>query len=242
MKENVQAIILAAGKGRRMRNDYPKCGHVVCGKTMINRIVEELESIGIEDIIIVVGYKKEIIIELTNNKYKYVVQEEQRGTGDAIRCVKEVIKDNKFYSLILLGDMPFVSKEILNNLIEESKTNDDFYVVTNVLDNPTGYGRIIKDNNYIKRIIEEDELTDEEKKIKEVNTGIYLCNTSKLYSYIESIKNDNANEEFYLTDIFSKLGNEAKAIKYINDDRLIGINDYKTLMDMECKFSKKGRD
>ena len=233
------AIILAAGKGTRMKTELPKCAFPLLKKPMVTYIIEALESISIDQIICVVGHKKEVLQDILKDRVKYAIQEEQLGTGHAVKCALDFIDDNG-YTIILPGDTPLIDKEILDQLIEVHKSNkNDFTIGTIVLDNPFGFGRIVRDSsNSVLRIVEEKDASEEERKIKEINTGLFLVDNKLLKKALLKIKNNNAKGEYYLTDIVEILSKEAKIGTFTIKDtyKLNGINDLYTLSLVEKQF------
>ena len=233
------AIILAAGKGTRMKTELPKCAFPLLKKPMVTYIIEALESISIDQIICVVGHKKEVLQDILKDRVKYAIQEEQLGTGHAVKCALDFIDDNG-YTIILPGDTPLIDKEILDQLIEVHKSNkNDFTIGTIVLDNPFGFGRIVRDSsNSVLRIVEEKDASEEERKIKEINTGLFLVDNKLLKKALLEIKNNNAKGEYYLTDIVEILSKEAKIGTFTIKDtyKLNGINDLYTLSLVEKQF------
>ena len=221
------AIILAAGKGTRMKTELPKCAFPLLKKPMVTYIIEALESISIDQIICVVGHKKEVLQDILKDRVKYAIQEEQLGTGHAVKCALDFIDDNG-YTIILPGDTPLIDKEILDQLIEVHKSNkNDFTIGTIVLDNPFGFGRIVRDSsNSVLRIVEE------------INTGLFLVDNKLLKKALLEIKNNNAKGEYYLTDIVEILSKEAKIGTFTIKDtyKLNGINDLYTLSLVEKQF------
>ena len=233
------AIILAAGKGTRMKTELPKCAFPLLKKPMVTYIIEALESINIDQIICVVGHKKEVLQDILKDRVKYAIQEEQLGTGHAVKCALDFIDDNG-YTIILPGDTPLIDKEILDQLIEVHKSNkNDFTIGTIVLDNPFGFGRIVRDSsNSVLRIVEEKDASEEERKIKEINTGLFLVDNFLLKKALLEIKNNNVKGEYYLTDIVEILSKEAKIGTFTIKDtyKLNGINDLYTLSLVEKQF------
>lgn len=233
------AIILAAGKGTRMKTELPKCAYPLLKKPMIAYIVEHLyKSTMIDELITVVGHKKEVIQEILNSTVKYAVQKEQLGTGDAVLSAKDFIKDMEGYTIILPGDMPLIDDSVIKAAINEHiEFRHDLTVVSTIVDDPFGYGRIIRDEaNYLNAIIEENDAKKEEKKIKEINTGIYVINNDLLIPALEKIDNFNAKKEYYLTDIVKILKNDGCLVgTYLleKDYKAMGINDLYTLSKAE---------
>ncbi len=234
------AIILAAGKGTRMKTELPKCAYPLLKKPMIAYIVEHLyKSTMIDELITVVGHKKEVIKEILNSKVKYANQDQQLGTGHAVLMAEEFIKDQEGYTIILPGDMPLIDDLVIKNAISEHiEFRHDLTVVSTIVDDPHGYGRIIRNEaKYLSSIIEENDATSEEKKIKEINTGIYIINNGLLIPALKKISNNNAKKEYYLTDIVKIMKNESNLVgTYLLDEsyKAMGINDLYALSRAEC--------
>jgi bifunctional UDP-N-acetylglucosamine pyrophosphorylase/glucosamine-1-phosphate N-acetyltransferase len=199
----VAAMILAAGKGTRMKSEYPKVIHKVCGKAMINYIGEMLNSIGISKIITIVGYKEELVKENVNYETVFITQTEQLGTGHAVKIGLTALSGHEDSILVINGDLPLVSGETIKCLLQTHINNNyGATLVTAVLEDPTGFGRIIRTaDGKMDRIVEEKDASDLEKRIKEVNLGIYSFKINLLVEYIKELKNENAQGEYYLTDM-----------------------------------------
>lgn len=228
----INAIILAAGKGTRMHTELPKCAYPVAGKPMVNHIIKSLKDANIDNIYVVVGFKKEVVMNVVKDKVTFIEQPNQNGTGDAIRCCKNKMKDLKGYTLIFPGDMPLIDTKRIKDFVTRHRcSKNDFTIMTTLFDNPFGYGRIYRENKRVVKIVEEKEATEEIKKIKEVNTGLYCINNEILFDAVDKINNNNSKGEYYLTDIVDILSSNYKigSYKVVNDYRLIGINDLETL-------------
>lgn len=220
-RKNKYAVVLAAGKGTRMNSELPKVLMEVHNKPMIFYVLDNLKPILFKEIIIVVGYKKEIVIEKVEEyrkaqnypiPIKFVEQKEQLGTGHAFATTEPLLKNQKGNVLVTAGDMPFISTDSFLNLflvIEQEKSIGS--ILTSYLENPTGYGRIIRDqNNYLEKIVEEKDATEEIKKIKEVNTGCYVFQLPEIFLKLKEIKNNNKQGEYYLPDIIEIYKKENK--------------------------------
>lgn len=230
----INAIILAAGKGTRMKTEMPKCIFPILKKPMLSYILSSLDESIVENRIIVVGHKKEMFYEMYEDEL-FAIQENQLGTADAIKSTLPMLDDG--ISIILPGDTPLISKDLINDMISFQKSNDyDLVVGTINMDNPFGYGRIVKNNDYISKIVEEKDASSEIKKIREVNSGIMVVKNSILKEYIPKIKNNNAKNEYYLTDLIEIVGN-AISYEITDKDSLMGINDLYTLSVVEKKLS-----
>lgn len=223
------AIVLAAGKGTRMKTEIPKCAFPILKKPMIEYIYENIEKSIVDETVMVVGYRKDVIEDLLKDKVKYAIQEEQLGTGHAVKVTRELLEDKKGTSIIMLGDMPLIDTAIINQCIGYHKDRDnDLTVVTTDFDDPTGYGRILRDENgLIQAIVEQVDATDDQKKIKEVNTGMYIVDNKLLFKAVDKIKVNKRKEEYYLTDIVSIMQKKYRvgAFKLTDNTRVMGVND-----------------
>ena len=237
-------IILAAGKGTRMKSELPKCACEILGKPMIKYLVDACLEANIDNIIVVVGYKKEIIKEVLKDysNISYAYQDEQLGTGHACMVTKDLLKNVTGSTVIVPGDMPLVGKEHLSNLIKYHEDNKlSMTILSSIFENPFSYGRIVRTNNLVTSIVEEKEATPEEKLIKEINTGLYVVDNQTLFSSLEQIDNDNSKHEYYLTDIVKVISknNSVDAVVCEYDYHLTGINDLDTLKFVEEKLKSE---
>ena len=228
----INAIILAAGLGSRMRTDLPKCAFPILKKPMINYIIDALEDSKVENRVIVVGYKKEVLFEMLPNE-TFAVQEKQLGTADAVKCAINKLKDG--ITLILPGDTSLINAKLIDDIINSHiNENKDITICTSIIDDPHGYGRIVKSNDSIK-IVEEKDASNDIKMIKEINAGIYVVNNNYLKDAINKIDNNNAKGEYYLTDII----NFTNSINVYQIDEINGINDLYQLSLVEKKLIDK---
>ena len=240
MNKGLRIVILAAGKGTRMNSDLPKVLHKLNGKPLLDHVLDESELLNPREIILVVGFKKEHVISHTKNRInlKNVTQIEQLGTGHAVLQTEEFLKDKKGHILILYGDVPNIKASTLEPIIDDHiKNNRDLTLITAELDDPTGYGRIIRDKNArLLKIVEEKDCNDNEKKIKEWNPGIYIFKIQEVFEILNSIKANNASKEYYLTDaigLAQQSNLQIKAIKIANSDEVLGINTAGQLEELE---------
>ena len=240
MNKELRVIILAAGKGTRMNSDLPKVLHKLQGKALIDYVIDESELLDPKEIILVVGFKKEQVIKHTKNRIhlKYATQVEQLGTGHAVLQTKELLKNKKGHILILYGDVPNIKASTLMPIVDDHISNNrDLTLITAEIDDPSGYGRIIRDKNgNLLKIIEEKDCNNNEKKIKEWNPGIYIFKTKEVFRILNSIKTNNASKEYYLTDaigLAQQSNMKIKAIKIANSGEVIGINTTDQLKELE---------
>ncbi|MBQ1505598.1 MAG: NTP transferase domain-containing protein, partial [Erysipelotrichales bacterium] len=225
------AVILAAGKGTRMISKHAKVMQKVLGEPMIGHIADHLENAGIDRIVTVVGYKGEEIREYLGTRSEYAVQEPQLGSGHAV-MMADALKNEEGKTLIVNGDCPLISAETYKEFLNESE-GYDLTVLTMVCEDPGSYGRILRDKNGdFLRITEFKDCNEEEKKITEVNAGIYCADNQLLWKYLPEIRNENAQKEYYVTDlvqIFLSHGKKIGAVIAKDPDEMMGINDRKML-------------
>lgn len=239
-------IILAGGQGKRMKSDMPKPMFKVLGEPMLEWVISACEDAGLKNICVVKGFRGEVIDEYLNGRYETVMQAERLGTGHAVMQAVPFLEKNSDgnsgNTLVLCGDAPFIdSNTISESLALHKKYNNSVTVITSELDNPFGYGRIIRDNdNNIKitGIVEEKDASENQKTIKEVNSGAYWFRTDDLIKLIKNLKNDNSQNEYYLTDTVAlavEAGMNAGAYKSTNPDVILGANDRKGLLELNTK-------
>jgi UDP-N-acetylglucosamine diphosphorylase/glucosamine-1-phosphate N-acetyltransferase len=250
---NLTITIMAAGEGKRMNSNIPKVLHLFNKIPMLIRIILEVIKLNCNKIIIITGkydelIKKTIYDYFNNNNIKYsfdnlifIKQNIPSGTGDAIKCSLDKYNENE-YVLILNGDMPLITSDLI---LEFISSKDNAKLLVNELDNPCGYGRIIIKNNKFIEIKEDKDCTLEEKNINIVNAGIYLFHSSILIKYIPLINNNNAQNEYYLTDIIKLIREKSNidiSIHKINNDlkyMLLGINTKDELENLENFINNK---
>lgn len=224
----LKTLILAAGKGTRMKSNIPKIIHKVNGTPMISKIINVLNSLNPEENILILGYKKEEVLKVVGEDSSYVLQNEQLGTGHAVMQAKEKLKNYDGDVMILCGDTPLLKAETLKSLYDFHKsTNATTTILTSIYENPFGYGRIVKEDGLVKAIVEEKEATQEIKKIKEVNAGVYCFNAQELFKALDKIDNNNEKGEYYLTDVIGIQVKEDKKVQsFILEDsqEILGVN------------------
>lgn len=246
--ERIKAVILAAGKGTRMKSELPKVLHEVLGKPMVEYSIEAAKEAGAEasDICLVVGHKAEMVKETVGDAVNYVLQEEQLGTGHAVKCAAEFI-GNEGLTMVLCGDTPLVTGKTLKKLVKAHMTDKNAVtVLTAVLDDPVGYGRIIKDNwgKFVK-IVEQKDASLEEQRVDEINSGMYVFDSAVLSRVLSKLNNDNAQGEYYLTDtieiIKSERLGEVATVVVENADEIKGVNSAEQLTEAEQILQKRGK-
>ena len=232
------AVILAAGKGTRMKSNLPKVLHPIAHKPMVQHIINTVMSVGADNIHLIYGHGADQLKEaLGHNELNWCLQEEQLGTGHAVQQAAESIQDNEDI-LILVGDAPLIKQETLASLIAV-KEQCDLALLTVELDDPTGMGRIIRDGDQVTAIVEHKDATEEQRAIKEINTGMMIMNGADLKRWLGQLSNDNAQGEYYLTDVIEMAAKEGKVIKASQPSNAIeveGINNRMQLAKLERAF------
>lgn len=234
-----KVIILSAGKGTRMKSKLPKVMHKLCNLPMMQYVCENSKVDDETEIIAVVGHESEKIVEYFGESIKYAYQLEQLGTAHAVMMAIDHINDDDEV-IITCGDTPLISKETFVNLINRKKEGYGAVVTTSFVDNPFGYGRIVKENNLFKKIVEEKDSDDVQKQIKEVNVGTYIIDGYLLKNCISKISNNNKQNEYYLTDVFEFASKESKvATLPIDNTEMLGINSKLQLSEAERILRQK---
>ncbi|OGW78730.1 MAG: hypothetical protein A3C51_03875 [Omnitrophica bacterium RIFCSPHIGHO2_02_FULL_46_20] len=245
---NIAAIILAAGRGTRMKSLTPKVMHTLLGKPMISYVVDTVRGAGIADIVAVIGFGGEKVKEFfKETKVRTVLQKKLLGSADAVRAARKEIKKFKGDILVVYGDTPLIKKETLARLAEKHKSSGaSLTLLTTILKNPTGYGRIIRNTDgKILKIAEEDEAGTHKKEIKEINVGTCIFKAEDLFGPLAEIKRDNAKKEYYLTDAVNILSLKAKKIDSMAIDDLsemIGVNSRKELAEATTVLKNRTAD
>jgi len=220
------AIVLAAGKGTRMQSTLPKVMHILLGQPMIHHVLKQLDHLKIDKTIVVVGYQAQTIQDYLKESVAYAFQLEQKGTGHAVMQAIDQL-DYQGDTIILYGDCPLIQPDTLNQLFDANKQYD-LSVLSANLENPGAYGRIIRDGNQFKKIVEFKDCNEKEKLVCEINTGIYCVKNSVLKKYIYEIKDNNQQKEYYLTDLVEILFQKhfkVQAIVVKDNNEVMGIND-----------------
>ncbi len=230
MEQDLVAVVLAAGKGTRMKSNKSKLVHKIYGKELVKRVVETARKANIEEVITVVGYKREQVQLVLGDTVKYAYQDEMLGTGHAVLQAYEYLKDKKGKVVVLNGDVPIIRPETIEKLVKKSIKNREYAtLLTAIYNNPTGYGRIIRDDGgNVKEIVEEKDATDEQKNLKEINAGIYCFDIQELLKALKEIKPDNSQGELYLTDvvkIMNEKGLKTGAVIVKDNTEILGVND-----------------
>ena len=245
MNTKFATIILAAGKGTRMQSSKPKVLHLVGEKPMIQHVIDISKELKSEKIIVVLGYKSdEIANQLSNETLQFVYQFEQLGTAHAVLQCNKLMNNYNGEVLILSGDVPLITVSTISQLLKvHQKTEAWCTLLSTDLPNPTGYGRIIRDKNKnLSKIIEEKDASEDEKKIREINSGIYVFKTEQLFRLLPLIKNNNKQKEYYLPDVLNLIIKENGNIaikKTVNSLEVQGINNLEQLNSINLNYIEK---
>jgi bifunctional UDP-N-acetylglucosamine pyrophosphorylase/glucosamine-1-phosphate N-acetyltransferase len=240
-----KALLLAAGKGTRMKSDLPKVALPVAGVPMVRRVVDSVKASGIDDIVVVVGHMAETVKEcLAGYEVEFALQEPQLGTGHAVTCAREHFENFEGDVMVLAGDLPCLTAEALADFMGTHRAEPlpAATVASAVFPDPRGYGRIIRDGGYISGIVEDADASEEEKMIDEVNLSMYVFDNRQLFEVIDEISCDNEQNEFYLTDVIHELSSRGEKIRafVFGDYRIaMGVNDSTQLRTAEDCISER---
>ncbi|WP_313894758.1 bifunctional UDP-N-acetylglucosamine diphosphorylase/glucosamine-1-phosphate N-acetyltransferase GlmU [Psychrobacillus sp.] len=227
---NTYAVVLAAGKGTRMKSSLYKVLHPVCGKPMVEHVVENMEKLGVEKIVTIVGHGAEIVQSELGDRSEYALQAEQLGTAHAVLQAEKMIANLSGTTIVICGDTPLISAETMQQLLDHhKKTGAKATILTAIANDPTGYGRIIRtaDGN-VNSIVEQKEASSEEQLVKEINSGTYCFDNEALFKSLKLVTNENAQGEYYLPDVIGILQKEdaiISAFTATDFDEILGVND-----------------
>ena len=236
MSTNV--IILAAGKGTRMRSTLPKVLQPLAGRPLLGHVIETAKKLNAANIITIYGHGGNLVQQaFAQENVEWVEQAEQLGTGHAVKVTLPVLPTDGV-SLILSGDVPCITEATLKKLLQAS-AETGIGIVTLTVDDATGYGRIVRKNGEIQAIVEHKDANDEQRKIKEFNTGIYCVNNAKLHEWLPKLSNENAQGEYYLTDIIAMAIADGLSVASVEPElafEVEGVNDRVQLATLEREF------
>jgi bifunctional UDP-N-acetylglucosamine pyrophosphorylase/glucosamine-1-phosphate N-acetyltransferase len=237
------AVVLAAGKGKRMMSDLPKVLHSIKGKPIIRIILDTLTNMSFDRIIVVIGHEGEQVQQaLRDYDVEFAWQREQLGTGHAVMMTSRELKDFEGITLVAAGDVPFLSKQSINHLLKtHSGTGAAATCLSAIFEDPEGYGRIIRDSDsgLLKEIVEDKDASEEVKKICEINSGTFCFNNRLLFEALDQIGNDNAQQEYYLTDTVKIMHDRCLSVPVVvaeDPDEVKGINSLEQLEELAQKY------
>lgn len=235
---NLFAVVLAAGKGTRMKSSLYKVLHPVCGKPMVDHVVGNMEKLGASEIVSVVGHGAEMVKETLGDRSTYVVQEEQLGTAHAVQQAEQVLDGREGTTIVICGDTPLITPETIQQLMETHKeAGAKATILTAIVEDPTGYGRILRgQDDLVTGIVEQKDATPDQQKVQEINSGTYCFDNQALFEALKKVDNNNSQGEYYLTDVISILKEQGEAIAAFaaaDADELLGVNDRVALSQAE---------
>lgn len=236
-------LILAAGEGKRMKSNLPKVLHKVCGKSMLYHVIDALRGSNVDDFVVVVGHGADIVKAHLEDNIKTVYQDRQLGTGHAVMSCRDFLKGKDGTVIVLVGDAPLITAETIQNIFQFHVDGGyEVTVLTGDINNPTGFGRIVRDKKgNIDRIVEQADATEKELKITEVNSGIYCFEVKLLLESLTKLNNNNAQGEYYLTDVIGILKNEGFNIGAYKVDftEFMGVNSREQLAEANEVMRKR---
>lgn len=238
------AIILAAGQGTRMKSKLYKVLHPVCGKPMVQHVVDQISHLQIEQIVTIIGHGAEKVKAQLGTNCSYSLQEEQLGTAHAVIQAKDALEDKEGTTIVVCGDTPLIKAETMESLFQHHLNNGaKASVLTARADDPTGYGRILRnETGHVEKIVEHKDATDEERLVQEINTGTYCFDNQALFKVLQSVSNDNVQGEYYLPDvieILKKQGETVIAFQTNDFSETLGVNDRVALAEAESLMRKR---
>jgi len=224
------AVVLAAGQGTRMKSKLYKVLHPVCGKPMVQHIVDRLKQVLIDEIVVIVGHGADQVKNQLGDRVFYAHQEKQLGTAHAVMMSTDLLSEKQGTTLVVTGDTPLIRSETLEQLMNHHiETGSSATVLTTVLEDASGYGRIVRQaDGSVAKIVEHKDASEEERKIREINTGIFCFDNQKLFQALKMVNNNNVQGEYYLTDVIEILKNNKEIVSaYLTEDAEegIGVND-----------------
>jgi bifunctional UDP-N-acetylglucosamine pyrophosphorylase / glucosamine-1-phosphate N-acetyltransferase len=245
---DLHVVVLAAGKGTRMRSSLPKVLHRAAGLPLIDYILRAAESLRPTSLIVVVGYEADQIREALGTRpgLAFVVQEPQLGTGHALLQTKPLLENARGTLLLLSGDVPLLRRETIERLVRTHESQSAAAtVLTAVVDNPTGYGRVLRENGAITEIIEHKDATADQRLISEINSGVYTFDLAPLFAALKSIGSTNAQGEYYLPDLvrmYRTRGLTVETVKLADRNELLGVNSRRELADVATILRSRKND
>ena len=241
---NRYAVILAAGQGTRMKSKLYKVLHPVCGKPMVQHVVDQVLKLKIDQIVTIIGYGAEQVKAQLGSLSEYALQEEQLGTAHAVMQAREILEKKDGVTLVICGDTPLITAETMEALFaHHEKTKAKATILTAVADDPKGYGRIIRnESGSVEKIVEEKDASEEERKVKEINAGTYCFDNKALFEALKNVSNENAQGEYYLPDVIEILKQKGEIVSayQTNDfEEILGVNDRVALSRAESILKRR---
>lgn len=241
---NRYAVVLAAGQGTRMKSKLYKVLHPVCGKPMVQHVVDQLNTLDLKELITVVGFGAEKVQDQLGKDSHYVIQKEQLGTGHAVLQAEDILADKEGTTVVVCGDTPLLTGETMQQLLDHHDAEKaKATILTAHAEDPSGYGRVIRGGNgQVERIVEQKDASDEEQAIQEINTGTYCFDNQALFQALQNVSNDNVQGEYYLPDVIEILKKQSETVSaYQTPDfsESLGVNDRVALSKAETLMKQR---
>ncbi|WP_456277145.1 bifunctional UDP-N-acetylglucosamine diphosphorylase/glucosamine-1-phosphate N-acetyltransferase GlmU [Bacillus sp. AK128] len=235
---NRYAVVLAAGQGTRMKSKLYKVLHPVCGKPMVEHVIDHVSTLQLHKIVTIIGHGAELVKSTIGKRSEYALQEEQLGTAHAVLQASNHLQNEKGTTLVICGDTPLITADTMEALLKHhEETNAKATILTAYTEDPTGYGRIIRQTNKdVKRIVEHQDASEEERLVKEINTGTYCFDNEALFEALAQVSNDNVQGEYYLPDVIEILKDKGETVSAFQTERFeetLGVNDRVALSQAE---------
>lgn len=237
------AVVLAAGQGTRMKSKLYKVLHPVCGKPMVQHVIDQISTLHMEQIITIIGHGADLVKSQLGAQCTYALQEEQLGTAHAVMQAKE-LEGKEGVTLVVCGDTPLIKSETMEALFNEhERSNAKATILTAFAEDPTGYGRIIRnENGLVEKIVEHKDATEDEREVKEINTGTYCFDNQALFEALKKVSNENVQGEYYLPDVIEILKNQGEMVSAFQTkdfEETLGVNDRVALSQAEAILKKR---
>ena len=245
---DIAAVVLAAGKGKRMKSDLAKVLHTLFGRPMIEYLIDTLISLNIKKIVIVIGHQAELVTATLGKyqgKIEFALQAEQLGTGHAVLVTEEALSGFSGDILVTAGDVPFLTRETIDKLLAvHRREKASATVLSSIPPDPAGYGRVIRfpGTDLVDRIVEHKDADEDQRKIGEINSGTFCFDSQCLFAALRRIRADNSQNEYYLTDVMEILrgqGHKAAVCLADDPDEVLGVNSSEQLTELEARFGQK---
>ena len=235
---NRYAVILAAGQGTRMKSKLYKVLHPVCGKPMVQHVVEEIAKLKVQEVVTIIGHGAEKVKAQLGEQSHYALQEEQLGTAHAVMQAQNTLEGKEGITIVVCGDTPLIKAETMEALFtHHEKHSAKATILTAKIDNPTGYGRIIRnEKGLVEKIVEHKDATEAERAINEINTGTYCFDNAALFAALKNVSNDNVQGEYYLPDVIEILKSQGEIVSAFQTNDIqetLGVNDRVALAEAE---------
>ncbi|HLR08585.1 MAG TPA: bifunctional UDP-N-acetylglucosamine diphosphorylase/glucosamine-1-phosphate N-acetyltransferase GlmU [Bacillota bacterium] len=238
------AVILAAGQGTRMKSKLYKVLHPVLGRPMVQHVLDNLKKVQLDDVITIVGFGADQVMQQLGDMSRFAMQREQLGTAHAVMQAEDFLKDEDGTTIVVCGDTPLISSDTYEALFDHhERSGAKATILTTKAPDPTGYGRVVRNNDHeVERIVEHKDATDDERMINEINTGTYCFDNKALFAALQDVSNDNAQGEYYLPDVIEIMRQKSEKVSAFltpDFDETIGINDRVALARAEKVMRKR---